>query len=329
VSSPTDNVQGIGKDGGQDGPRDLIEAGGTVRSELRPVSTYGVTKPDGSKPIPRGHRDGADAREIAALGPGDARFNGAVEIFSASVPAPDRRPPSVNEDLVLGGPDFVVVLDGATAPPGVNSGCRHNVAWLVGQLGGHLVAPLLGKSTASLADILADAINGVRTDHVDTCDLSNPDSPSSTVAMVRVGEREVEHLVLADSPVVLRSPDRRVTAVEDNRIDRLPEYTLAAVRRWRNLPGGFWVASTEPKAAYEAVTGCTPRAEVETVALLTDGASRFVERYGHSWDDLLAVLETEGPGALIDRVRAYEVAADAGTFRGKRHDDATAVLCWI
>jgi hypothetical protein len=30
---------------------------------------------------------------------------------------------------------------------------------------------------------------------------------------------------------------------------------------------------------------------------------------------------------LIDRVRAYDVAAVDGSFRGKRHDDASAVLC--
>ncbi len=31
---------------------------------------------------------------------------------------------------------------------------------------------------------------------------------------------------LADSPVVLRAPDRRVTVVADNRVDLLPEYTF-------------------------------------------------------------------------------------------------------
>lgn len=253
-------------------------------------------------------------------------MNGRVEIRSACQPAPDRVPPAVNEDLVLSGPDFVIVLDGATAPPGIESGCRHDVAWLVGRLGGQLVAPLLGRSIASLADILADAIAAVCAAHAETCDLANPDSPSSTVSIVRAAGDQVEHLVLADSPIVLRSPDRRITVVADDRIDLLPEYTFETVRRMRNQPGGFWVASTAPKAAYEAVRGTTERADVEVVALLTDGASRYAERYGHSWQDLVAVLETEGPQALIDRVRAYDTTAADGTFRGKRHDDATAAI---
>ena len=228
---------------------------------------------------------------------------------------------------MLAGPDFVVVLDGATAPAGVESGCRHDVPWLVGQLGGRLAVPLLGRSRASLADILADAISAVCAEHADTCDLTNPDSPSSTVSMVRVGSDVVEHLVLADSPVVLRSPAGVVSVVADNRIELLPEWTFAAVRRLRNQPSGFWVASTEPKAAYEAVAGTTDRGEVEVIALLTDGASRYAERYGHTWEELVNLLESAGPQELIDRVRAYDTAADPASFRGKRHDDATAVVC--
>jgi hypothetical protein len=254
-------------------------------------------------------------------------LNGGVEIRAVCEAAPDRLPGSANEDLLLTGADFVVVLDGATAPPGFDSGCRHDVRWLVERLGGQLVLPLLGRSTAPLADLLADAIAAVCAEHVDTCDLANPDSPSTTVSMLRVGADQVEHLVLADSPIVLRSPAGQVTVLADNRVDLLPEYTFESVRRLRNQPGGFWVASTAPKAAYEAVAGTTERAVVEVAAVLTDGASRFAERYGYSWAELVDVLEGVGPRGLIERVRRLDAAADVGSFRGKRHDDATAVLC--
>jgi len=250
-----------------------------------------------------------------------------VEIRSLTRPAPDRRPPAVNEDLVLTGPDFAVVLDGATAPMGVDSGCGHSVAWLVSRLAAELAPPLLTHSTASLADLLADAIAAVRNTHADACDLGNPDSPSSTVAVVRVQPEYVEHLVLADSPVVMRSPSGDIAVHSDDRIDLLPDYSLATVRRLRNQPGGFWVASTEPNAAYEALTGTTDRAEVSLIALLTDGASRYVERYGRTWAELLDVLSTEGPGELVRRVWAYDETAPAESFRGKRYDDASVVLC--
>jgi hypothetical protein len=252
-----------------------------------------------------------------------------VEIRSISQPAPDRQPPAINEDLVLSGPDFVVVLDGATAPAGVDSGCQHTVAWLVGQLGGQLAMPLLSNSTTPLADLLSEAIAMVSTAHAGTCDLTNPDSPSSTVAMIRVRPDSVEHLVLADSPAVMRSPSGTLAVHSDDRIDLLPDDSLETVRRLRNQPGGFWVASTDPKAAYEAVVGTTDRADVELIAVLTDGASRYVERYGHTWEDLFEVLTMGGPRELVDRVRAHDKAAPAGSFHGKRYDDATAVLCLI
>jgi hypothetical protein len=235
----------------------------------------------------------------------------------------------VNEDLVLSGPDFVVVLDGATAPKGVDSGCRHTVAWLVAQLGAQLTVPLLARSTAPLPDLLADAIATVGVGHADTCDLANPDSPSSTVAMIRVGPNTVEHLVLADSAVVMRSPTGKVSVHSDDRIDLLPEYSVEAVSRLRNQPGGFWVASTEPRAAYEAVTGTTDRADAEVVAVLTDGASRYAERYGHTWDDLVDVLTGSGPRTLVERVWKHDADASPDSFRGKRYDDATAVLAYL
>lgn len=236
-------------------------------------------------------------------------------------------PGAVNEDYVTAGPDWAVVLDGATAPAGVDSGCVHDVAWLVHRLAGALSVRLAGDDAGSLADVLAGAIKKVCAAHADTCDLANPDSPSSTVALARWGRGRFECLVLADSPVAVRRTDGSIAVVEDDRVMHLPggpPYTLELVRSQRNRPDGFWVASTSQAAAYEAVTATFTEDEVDMVALLTDGVTRLVERYGHTWEDLLSEFRRSGPDHVIGLVRAAERAAPPP--RGKPHDDATALV---
>ena len=228
-----------------------------------------------------------------------------------------------NEDYAVCGPGWAVVFDGATPRDDVDSGCIHDVPWLVRRLAAGIVAGLLRDETP-LPAVLAEAIQRTCDAHARSCDLSNPDSPSSTVAIVRVRAEVLDYLVLGDSPVILRRATG-IVPICDDRADRLPggrPYSAELVRRWRNTPGGFWVASTSQQAAREAVTGSAKG--ITEAALLTDGVTRLIERYGATWAELFNALEgTDGPAALIRRVREEERAAPAP---GKRHDDATAIL---
>ncbi|MEU1724438.1 protein phosphatase 2C domain-containing protein [Nonomuraea sp. NPDC005692] len=231
-----------------------------------------------------------------------------------------------NEDLAVAGPSWAVVLDGATAAAGAGGGCAHGVAWLVGRLGGALAAGLAAGGRSSLADILAEAISVTMGAHSGTCDLGDPDSPSATVAMMRLGGGVVEYLVLGDSPVVLARAGGGAEVIGDDRVERLPggrPYSPALVRRMRNAEGGFWVASTRPEAAGQAVSGVVEASGLLGAGLFTDGVTRLVEWYGWSWEAVLAELVGGGPGAVISAVRGLEV--ERGAVRGKPHDDATAL----
>jgi hypothetical protein len=244
------------------------------------------------------------------------------QVTFATEPTPGRP----NEDLVVAGAGWVALLDGATAPVGVDSGCVHDVRWLVHRLGAELGRSLLLKPASPLADLLERAIVSVRAAHGSSCDLENPDSPSSTVTLLRASEKAVDYLVLCDSPLIIEVHGA-VRVVLDDRASQIPEHTTSGVRAARNRPGGFWVASTDPRAAHEALHGSFDRAAVGRAALLSDGASRFVERFHlGTWSDLLHLLEKAGPDELIRQVRAAEVAQPAAERRGKIHDDATAVL---
>lgn len=247
-----------------------------------------------------------------------------MQVNHATIATPGR----VNEDYLATGPDWAFVLDGATAPSGVDTGCAHDVPWLVRRLGGEL-ALRLAVPGGTAADVLANAIRATCAAHADTCDLQNPSSPSATAALLRLRGDDLEYLVLADSPIVLDVAGETRPVVDD-RLEHLPSYTVEAVRDQRNQPGGFWVASTKPEAAHEAVHGVVAAADVRRAVLLTDGASRYVERFGlGNWADLLDLVEHAGPAELLRRVRAAEAAEtpdERRRHRGKPQDDATAVF---
>jgi Protein phosphatase 2C len=235
-----------------------------------------------------------------------------------------------NEDYAAAGPDWALVLDGATHFDGVDTGCIHDVPWLVGHLAAALVEQLI-LGPPNLPETLASAIEATCSAHANTCDLANPDSPSSTVALVRAVGTAIEYLVLGDSPVILRTSDG-ITPVVDDRVDHLQPggrpYTRDLVRSKRNASGGFWVASTNPQAAHEAISGVAN--DVTHVTLLTDGITRLVEYYGYSWTDIFELLSKDGPSGLIQRVREAEHASPPPTYGyGKQHDDATAVYIQV
>lgn len=239
-------------------------------------------------------------------------------------------PGRVNEDLAATGDGWALVLDGATPVPGADSGCRHGVPWLVRRLAAALAGRLILGGPGPLAELVAGAIADTRDAHAGRCDLGNPDTPSATVSVVRVRDRRLEYLVLCDSPVALRRRDGTVTLIADDRLARLPggrPYGADVVRARRNQPGGFWVASTDPEAAHQAVRGSAGLGALTDAALCTDGVTRLAEWYGYSWPDIFARLRAAGPAGLIALLRTTERARPRPG--AKQHDDATVVhICF-
>ncbi|MGH3678906.1 MAG: hypothetical protein ACRDT2_01045 [Natronosporangium sp.] len=243
-----------------------------------------------------------------------------------------------NEDFTGAVPTAAVLIDGAGIP-GTESICRHGVAWYASRLGGSLLSRLSLAPDRSLPVLLAEAIEQVTDDHRDTCDVANPISPMATVAILRVSGGLLEHLVLGDSVIALDRADGAPLVVSDPReVDIRQSYqpafaataegsdeyhrVLRDFRANRNQPGGFWLAKDDPRAADEAVTGSRPIAELTGAVLLSNGASRIVDRFGLAdWPGVMAILASSGPAEVIHRVRQAEA----------RHavpaDDATIAHC--
>jgi len=247
-----------------------------------------------------------------------------------------------NEDFVAAVPNAVVLLYGAGIS-GIEDICRHGVAWYTHHLGGALIARLSREDGRDLRDILGEAIEEVTDDHRDTCDVTNPSSPSATVALLRVNEETADYLVLSDSFVLLENKDSTTRVITDDRevairqrftapmlatVKDTPDYehareeAIKGFRASRNQPGGFWVAKNDPGAAQEAVVGSVPNADVVSATLLSNGASRIVDRFGLTdWPGVVAMLGNDRPAAIIEKVREAE-AND-----GQEADDATIAYC--
>ncbi|WP_326550677.1 protein phosphatase 2C domain-containing protein [Micromonospora sp. NBC_01813] len=228
---------------------------------------------------------------------------------------------------MFAGNDFLIVLDGVTSPPQVRTGCVHDPVWLVRTLGAALAQRLNAPGTPGLTEVLADAITAVRTAHGGSCDLSHPESPSSTVVLLRERPDIVDYLVLCDSALILTGPGGEISqVVTDDRTAAMRGLTRAEVAERRNSPGGFWVASTVPDAAGEALTGAWPKATTTSVFACTDGVSRLVDHFGYSWRQ---VIDLAVGGPVRDVLDAVRAAESPGPLPGgrKQHDDATAALC--
>ncbi|MGW5672314.1 hypothetical protein [Micromonospora sp. NPDC003776] len=252
-----------------------------------------------------------------------------------------------NEDFVGAVPGAAVLLDGAGIP-GTESICVHGVAWYTHRLGGALLGRLSRDDGRDLAAILAAAIDEIAAEHRGTCDITDPSSPQATVVMVRSHRGRLDHLLLADSFLVLdradggpqvRTDEREVTArracaaplagvaPDTLAYDRIRDSCVDALRARRNRPGGYWLAKDDPRAAREAVTGSHPLSELDGVALLSNGASRIVSPYGLTdWPGVLGLLRAGGPAEVIRRVRQAEAHAAAGPDI-RAPDDATVAHC--
>ncbi len=236
----------------------------------------------------------------------------------ASLPAKPNQP---NEDFVAATSDAVVLLDGAGTPRGSGSGCIHGVSWFARRLGATLLYETEREGSLSLVDCLSTSIREVRSFHDDTCDLKHPGTPSATVVALKVREQTVDYLVLADSVLALDlSTELRI--ISDDHEARIGEQFRA---RMDALPGG----TPEHEEAHREY-GSVRRSELRAACVLSDGASRLVDRFGRaSWEDVLKTLDTRGPCELLRRVREAEASDLDGSRwpRGKIHDDATAAYC--
>jgi hypothetical protein len=249
-----------------------------------------------------------------------------------------------SDDRVFTAPHVVIVLDGASAFKPVPVAA----ASYADTLGRHLIDLLVADPTANLHDSLSKGIKYVAAKF----NLRAGESPSSTVSIIRETKESVDVLVLGDSPVIIGKINS-THMLTDERLKQLtlPERDayqtrLAAGRgfddqhsallvqlqaheaRYRNRPGGYWIAEADPAAGHHAVYQSF-RKNLTTWALVaTDGAADSLNFLTlNNWSTLIQ-LDAKELGELLRHCQDWETQIDDGGQirpRAKRHDDKTLV----
>jgi hypothetical protein len=237
-------------------------------------------------------------------------------------------------------PGAVIVLDGASAfgPAAISP------AAYADRLGTEIASAINASPAGLLPQIVATAIAATAT----ALNFSAADGPSSTVAIARVNDGTADLLLLGDSYIAFRAHDT-TTVLTDDRIDHLglPQATLyrerlaagsgygpahaatlrelqAGQRARRNIPGGYWIASASPEAAYYAITHTLPVESLEWIALATDGAADTARHLGLDDWGAIARCDKATLTGLLQRCHDWEGTTDPDGRqypRAKRHDD--------
>ncbi|MHB8434918.1 MAG: hypothetical protein ACYDBS_05195 [Acidimicrobiales bacterium] len=252
--------------------------------------------------------------------------------------------PASDDDRVVVTDDAVIVLDGA-------SGCGGGSVqpgMFAERLGQQLAVQIARAPEADLTLCLELAIEEARSE----MELQDADGPSTTVSVFRALPGRVDVLVLGDSPIAVGGA-RSWEVVTDSRLENLdlqetrryrerllaghgygPDHERLVValrerqRRYRNRPGGFWVAAANPVAARYARVMTFAAADVRWTVMATDGAARPLVHLG--WDDWsrIARLDTRELEALLQHCHRWETESDPDGVllpRAKCHDDKTLV----
>ncbi len=259
-----------------------------------------------------------------------------MRVTTAMLPDDD-----ASQDRVFTTSFAVIMLDGASAfvPVDVSPGTY------VDTLGGFLVEHLTEHPEVDLTDALAAAIQRSAA----LLDLHPGVSPSSTVAIARQRDDDVDLLVLGDSQIA--TP---FCIYVDDRIARFADAQRAAYRvrlaggygyddthrellralqteqsRHRNIDGGYWIAEAVPAAAHHAITTSLSIDAAPWLVLATDGAYRPMQHLGlDDWSAVAAKDSTDLDG-LLNALHRWETDDDADGLalpRAKRHDDKTIAV---
>lgn len=263
----------------------------------------------------------------------------------------------VNDDAIGYTARAAWVLDGATSlGPGLVD-AQSDARWLAQTANRHLQRLLEEQPELPTDALLRSLQHGIAEDFRREAGIAATpelDLPSACLSLLRLlPDGSLELLNLCDSRIYLAWDDGRVERFGDTPLDELDRQSVArllalrqehpqwshaelfqASRAWvrrnralANTPEGYWVLDPTDRWLAHVQRRVLDPTGLRGFLLVTDGFDRLLEFRRYGLLELFQVLPERGVEALIDELRAVEVADGQALEypRLKIHDDASVV----
>jgi hypothetical protein len=263
---------------------------------------------------------------------------------------------SVNEDAIGYTSDCAWVIDGATGVGENRLPGPSDAAWFAETISAALRALLPQHPDLSTKAVLGMAVNHAA-DRLDRDAVREAagrhEQPSAAIAIARVRPDGLELTTLGDCQIVYRDASGRARLFGDSDIAPFEKRTLALAagllqsdpaltpsalraallpqlqenRGFMNVPGGYWVLSTDPAALDHLQQTILP-AGAGPVCLASDGFLRLHDLFQvMSLDDILAIRSDSGAMESLTRLRRLELEDPEcrAYVRIKPSDDASLI----
>lgn len=263
---------------------------------------------------------------------------------------------TISEDLANATGAGAWVLDGASGADrvGITDGPTDG-RWYVERLDAFLDSSLSG--TVSLPEVVREGLGVVESEYQSfegSQDTDVGQHPLAAAALVRFADGFVEYLLSADCNLAIERPDGTVETVLGDGPRELDQRVVTEIRRRKaaedlthaaakrstrelivenrqqlNRPGGYWALSFDGRAVDHARGSTLSTADVDAIALFSDGFERLTERYDAlSYETLFETVRNDGPEPLFDELRRIEREDESCERypRIKQSDDAALLV---
>ena len=264
-----------------------------------------------------------------------------------------------NEDAVYADPDLLIVMDGASGLNGIHlTPAPTDACWLAGETVSRL-ADRLKRPENSIPQALADTAAELKAQMFSYGYQDDPFAfPSGSLMLAREAGDRIELFSLGDCTALAAfHDDRSVLHFHDDAVTRLDGMVLSGAaelarekgisvadalphfhgmlvgnRMQRNKEGGYWIFEPAGLGIHHGQSLLLPKAEVRSLALMSDGFYDIVEQEdGPTHRQLLEWLETAPADELIRQLFA-QLEKDPQLNRlprFKTKDDATVAFARV